>query len=77
VLLRGSASAYRSNTALVEVLAAPPRRPACRAMRCSFVPGTDRSSVGELLHARGLVDLVHPAGGAGLINYVVETPPCR
>jgi glutamate-5-semialdehyde dehydrogenase len=37
-----------------------------------LVPGTDRSSVGHLLRARGLVDLIIPRGGAGLINFVVE-----
>jgi glutamate-5-semialdehyde dehydrogenase len=37
-----------------------------------LVPGTDRSSVLHLLRARGLVDLVIPRGGAGLINHVVE-----
>jgi len=36
------------------------------------VPGTDRSSVSHLLRARGLVDLIIPRGGAGLISYVVE-----
>jgi glutamate-5-semialdehyde dehydrogenase len=36
------------------------------------VPGTDRDSVAHLLRARGLVDLIIPRGGAGLINYVVE-----
>ncbi len=37
-----------------------------------LVPGTDRASVGHLLRARGLVDLIIPRGGAGLISYVVE-----
>jgi glutamate-5-semialdehyde dehydrogenase len=37
-----------------------------------LVPGTDRASVGYLLRARGLVDLIIPRGGAGLITYVVE-----
>ena len=37
-----------------------------------LVPGTDRAGVGHLLRARGLVDLVIPRGGAGLISYVVE-----
>ena len=37
-----------------------------------LVPGTDRASVGYLLRARGLVDLIIPRGGAGLISYVVE-----
>lgn len=72
VLLRGSASAYRSNTALVEVLS----RAACDAglPPCSvqLVPGTDRSSVQELMRARGLVDVLIPRGGAELISAVVE-----
>jgi glutamate-5-semialdehyde dehydrogenase len=37
-----------------------------------LVPGTDRSSVSHLLKARGLVDVIIPRGGAGLIKYVVE-----
>ncbi|HEY3633118.1 MAG TPA: glutamate-5-semialdehyde dehydrogenase [Jatrophihabitantaceae bacterium] len=72
VLLRGSASAYRSNTALVDVLAGAAEKAGLPRDAVQLVPGTDRSSVGELLHARGLVDLVIPRGGAGLINYVVE-----
>ena len=47
VLLRGSASALHSNTALVDVLAAARgRAPACRTARCSWCPAptTSRSS---------------------------------
>jgi len=36
------------------------------------VPGTDRSSVEELMRARGLVDVLIPRGGASLISSVVE-----
>jgi glutamate-5-semialdehyde dehydrogenase len=69
VLLRGSASAHRSNTAIVDVLSAaatglPP-------YSVQLVPGTDRSSVKELMRARGLVDVLIPRGGAGLIQSVV------
>jgi glutamate-5-semialdehyde dehydrogenase len=69
VLLRGSASAIRSNTAIVDVLASaatglPP-------YSVQLVPGTDRSSVKELMRARGLVDVLIPRGGAGLIESVV------
>ncbi len=69
VLLRGSASAYRSNTAIVEVLSKaatvlPP-------YTVQLVPGTDRSAVEELMKARGLVDVLIPRGGAGLIQSVV------
>jgi len=72
VLLRGSASAYRSNTALVDVLAGAAEKTGLPRDVVQLVPGTDRASVGELLRARGLVDLVIPRGGAGLISYVVE-----
>jgi glutamate-5-semialdehyde dehydrogenase len=35
--------------------------------------GAQRATVAELLTARGLVDVVIPRGGAGLIEYVVST----
>lgn len=71
VLLRGSSSASESNEALVTVL-----RDACTASgvpadAIQGVPATDRSTVDALLHARGLVDVVIPRGGAGLIQRVV------
>jgi glutamate-5-semialdehyde dehydrogenase len=71
-LLRGSGSAYRSNTVLVEVLAAAAEKAGLPRDAVQLVPGTDRGSVGHLLRARGLVDLIIPRGGAGLINYVVD-----
>ena len=37
-----------------------------------LVPSSDRSTVTELLHARGLVDLVIPRGSAALIRTVVD-----
>jgi glutamate-5-semialdehyde dehydrogenase len=69
VLLRGSASAYRSNSVIVEVLDAaatglPP-------YSVQLVPGTGHESVKELMRARGLVDVLIPRGGAGLIASVV------
>jgi glutamate-5-semialdehyde dehydrogenase len=71
-LLRGSGSAYQSNTVLVDVLAAAAEKVGLPRDAVLLVPGTDRASVGHLLRARGLVDLIIPRGGAGLINYVVE-----
>ncbi|HEV7204841.1 MAG TPA: glutamate-5-semialdehyde dehydrogenase [Jatrophihabitans sp.] len=71
-LLRGSASAYSSNVALVEVLSTAAAEAGLPADSVQLVPGTDRGSVLHLLRARGLVDLVIPRGGAGLINHVVE-----
>ena len=71
VLLRGSASAYRSNRVLVDVLAAAATAAGMPADSIQLVPGTDRSSVKELMSARGLVDVLIPRGGAGLIEAVV------
>lgn len=70
VLLRGSTSAIHSNTAIVEVLSGS----ATGLPRDSIqlVPGTDRGSVEELMRARGLVDVLIPRGGAGLIESVVS-----
>jgi glutamate-5-semialdehyde dehydrogenase len=71
-LLRGSASAINSNRLLVSVLSEAAAKAGLPADSVQLVPGTDRSSVGHLLHARGLVDVVIPRGGAGLISFVVE-----
>ena len=72
VLLRGSASAYRSNAVLVEVLAEAATAAGMPVDSIQLVPGTDRSSVKELMQARGLVDVLIPRGGAGLIEAVVS-----
>jgi glutamate-5-semialdehyde dehydrogenase len=71
-LLRGSASAVRSNRALVAVLSEAAAKAGLPTDTVQLVPGTDRSSVGHLLRARGLIDVVIPRGGAGLIRYVVD-----
>jgi glutamate-5-semialdehyde dehydrogenase len=72
VLLRGSASATHSNAALVELLSAAAEKAGLPAHAVQLVPGQDRSAVDHLLRARGLVDVVIPRGGAGLIAHVVE-----
>jgi glutamate-5-semialdehyde dehydrogenase len=71
-LLRGSGTAYESNRALVEILATAAEKTGLPRDAIQLVPGTDRASVGYLLSARGLVDLIIPRGGAGLIDFVVR-----
>ncbi len=71
-LLRGSASAIRSNRALVAVLSEAAVKAGLPEDAVQLAPGSDRSSVGHLLRARGLVDVVIPRGGAELIRHVVE-----
>ena len=72
VLLRGSASAYESNTVLVEVLSQAAVDAGLPADAIQLVPGTTHESVKELMRLRGLVDVLIPRGGAGLIASVVE-----
>ncbi len=71
-LLRGSASAYSSNRSLVGILAGAGVDAGLPPDAVSLVPGTDRESVKHLMTARGLVDVIIPRGGAGLIRAVVE-----
>ena len=70
VLLRGSSSAARSNAAVVAALRDAVSEVGLPADAVQLVPG-DREAVGDLLRARGLVDVVVPRGGAALIERVV------
>ncbi|MFI6998904.1 glutamate-5-semialdehyde dehydrogenase [Nocardia sp. NPDC050175] len=72
VLLRGSSSAAHSNAALVAVLRESLVAQGLPADAVQLLPSVDRSSVTHLIQARGLVDVVIPRGGAGLISAVVR-----
>ncbi|MFI0454448.1 glutamate-5-semialdehyde dehydrogenase [Actinomadura sp. 6N118] len=71
-MLRGSSSAFDSNTALVGIMQETLRNTDVPADAIQLVPGTSRESVKHLMRARGLVDVLIPRGGASLINSVVE-----
>nr|PZN46403.1 MAG: glutamate-5-semialdehyde dehydrogenase [Actinomycetota bacterium] len=71
-LLRGSSSAYESNTALVRVMRDALAGTEVPQDAVQLVPGTGRESAKRLMRARGLVDVLIPRGGASLINSVVE-----
>jgi glutamate-5-semialdehyde dehydrogenase len=72
VLLRGSSSARESNAAIVASLAAAATASGMPADAIQLVPGDDHESAKHLMRARGLVDVLIPRGGAGLIRSVVE-----
>ncbi|NYJ00833.1 glutamate-5-semialdehyde dehydrogenase [Nocardioides thalensis] len=72
VLLRGSSSARSSNAAIVTVLRDAVASAGLDADVVQLVPGDTHESVKELMRARGLVDVLIPRGGAGLIRSVVE-----
>jgi glutamate-5-semialdehyde dehydrogenase len=71
VLLRGSSSAAESNLAIIDVLRSAAASAGLPADVIQGVPG-DRAAVKELMQARGLVDVLIPRGGAGLIKTVVS-----
>ncbi|KWX56848.1 glutamate-5-semialdehyde dehydrogenase [Mycobacterium sp. NAZ190054] len=72
VLLRGSSSAAQSNAALVTALRAALATEGLDVDAVQLLPSEDRASVTHLIQARGLVDVVIPRGGAGLIDAVVR-----
>nr|WP_300142959.1 glutamate-5-semialdehyde dehydrogenase [Propionicimonas sp.] len=70
-LLRGSSSAVNSNREIVTVLRRGLAAAGLPEDAVQLVEG-DRSVTGEMMAARGLVDVLIPRGGAGLINAVVD-----
>jgi len=69
IVLRGGKEAANSNQRLAEILRATPGLP---EGMIQLLDSATRDSVQELIQARGLVDVIVPRGGAGLINFVVE-----
>jgi glutamate-5-semialdehyde dehydrogenase len=69
IVLRGGKEAAHSNQRLVEMLAAVPGVP---EGAIELLDSSTRQSVQELIKARGLVDVIIPRGGAGLITFVTE-----
>jgi glutamate-5-semialdehyde dehydrogenase len=70
-LLRGSSSARASNAAVVDVLRGGLEEAGLPADAVQLVPGTGHEAAKALMRARGLVDVLVPRGGAGLIRSVV------
>jgi glutamate-5-semialdehyde dehydrogenase len=69
VVLRGGKEAARGNQKLVEILTGVPGVP---QGAIELLDSSTRQSVEELIKARGLVDVIIPRGGAGLITFVTE-----
>jgi glutamate-5-semialdehyde dehydrogenase len=69
IVLRGGKEAAHSNQRLVAVLSAVQGLP---EGAIQLLDSATRDSVQELIQGRGLVDVIIPRGGAGLISYVVE-----
>ena len=69
IVLRGGKEAARSSRCLVEIMTAVSGLP---EGAIELLDSSTRESVNELIKARGLVDVIIPRGGAGLIKFVTE-----
>lgn len=72
VILRGSSNAINSNSVLVDVISKAAADAGLPADCVQLVRSTDRESARELMRLHGLVDVLIPRGGEGLIKTVVE-----
>ncbi|MBR6221451.1 MAG: glutamate-5-semialdehyde dehydrogenase, partial [Clostridia bacterium] len=77
-VLRGGKEAFRSAGAIVSALQAGLESVGLPAALVQLVQDTTRQSAADLMTAVGLVDLLIPRGGAGLIRAVTENAkvPC-
>ena len=77
-VLRGGKEAYNSARAIVDALEDGLEAAGLPRSAVGLVSDTTRESAREIMTAKGLVDLLIPRGGAGLIRACVEnaTVPC-
>ena len=77
-VLRGGKEAFASSKAIVSAMQAGLETAGLPAELIGLVEDTTRNSATELMQAVGLVDLLIPRGGAGLIRAVTENAkvPC-
>ena len=78
VILRGGKEAFCSNCAIVHALRQGLQDVGLPTDLIGLVEDTDRASAREMMEAQGLIDLLIPRGGAGLIRACVENAkvPC-
>lgn len=72
VILRGGSMAIESNLALTRVLAMAAEGAGMPAAAIQSVESTDHSAAEKLMGLHGMIDVLIPRGGAGLIKSVVE-----
>ena len=71
VILKGGSEAMESNKTVAAILAQAAEGAGIPAGSIQFIDTSDRQAVQDLIHMNGLVDVVIPRGGAGLIQAVV------
>ena len=71
-VLRGGSEAIRSNKKIVEILQSAATEAGIPEHAIEFVDIIDRDAVIVMCKMRGLIDVIIPRGGAGLIKRVIE-----
>ncbi|GBE05357.1 MAG TPA: glutamate-5-semialdehyde dehydrogenase [Nitrospirae bacterium] len=72
VVLRGGSEAVHSNMAIVKILRGVAKSRGIHEGVITFIDNTDRQAIMEMLKLEGLIDVVIPRGGEGLIRAVTE-----
>ncbi len=72
VVLRGGSEAIYSNRAIVRILRGVAKKEGIHEGAITFIDKTDRQAILEMLKLEGLIDVVIPRGGEGLIRAVTE-----
>ncbi|HXX58213.1 MAG TPA: glutamate-5-semialdehyde dehydrogenase [Thermodesulfovibrionales bacterium] len=72
VILRGGSEAIHSNRAIVKVLRGVAKECGLHEGAITFMDITERDAVTEMLKLEGMIDLIIPRGGEGLIRTVTE-----
>ncbi|NLA58364.1 MAG: glutamate-5-semialdehyde dehydrogenase [Firmicutes bacterium] len=72
VILRGGSDAFRANKAIVDAMRSALKDTSLPEASIQMVEDTSRSSAEELMRLTGLVDVLIPRGGRGLIQSVVR-----
>ena len=72
VILRGGSEAIHSNKAIVRILRDVAKQHGIHEGAISFLDLVDRTAIMEMLKLEGMIDLIIPRGGEGLIRAVTE-----
>jgi glutamate-5-semialdehyde dehydrogenase len=72
VVLRGGSEAIHSNKAIVKILRDAAKAEGIHEGAITFMDISDREAVMEMLKLEGIIDLIIPRGGEGLIRAVTE-----
>ncbi len=73
VLLRGGSDALRSNRSIADILSRAAYDAGIPTGAIQLLAMKDRAAVDVMTHLTGLLDVVIPRGGAGLIHRIVES----